>query len=198
LPLAFANHDTTLTESQLQAAAAIAGKHADIVKESEHLRLEFDAAGVAMKRVGERYYAFCSELRKAKLNRKESTLLLKALGYVKTRISEILRVSEVDDTIWNQYKDGAIGFKATLALGRGGDEPEDSEEGGETEEAPKPAKKKEKRLPKEYAATFAENLADWGGSLKETTAKEPYVMRYEDEDKRTYVVTLQIIEAKSE
>jgi len=195
----FANADKTLKPEQLQMAASLAVKFPAIVSESVALRSEFAQVDAQLQRAGQRYYGFCSELRRAKLNRRESTLLLKALGYVKTRISEILKVSEVSDEIWAKYSNGQIGFKAALALERGTDDDDDGGEGeGESEgDTEKKTKKKEKRLPKEFQPSIVACLEDWGDSLKACGQKEPYVMRYENKDKRTFVVTIQPIDATS-
>jgi len=169
------------------------------VSESETLKTASRDADTALARMGERYFGFCSELRSAKLNRRESTLLLKGLGLAKSRISEILRVSEVTDEVWAKYKAGQIGFNATLALGRGSDGTgvSDSEAEGESESKPASNKKKEKRLPKEFQPSIVACLEDWGDSLNASGVKDPYVMRWEDKDKRTYVVSIQPIDAEA-
>jgi len=194
-PSAFLQHDKSLTDQQLQFAAVLAQKFPGIVTESELLKSAAAETDAALHRMGQKYYAFCSQLRAAKMNRRESTLLMKALGFHKQRITEILRVSEVDDAIWSKYADGAIGFKSALQLGRGTTESEDDE--SEEDEAAPSKKKKEKRLPKEFQPSIIACLEDWGDSLKATGQKEPYVMRYENAEKRTFVVTIQPIDAKA-
>jgi len=196
LPSAFNQADKALTEQQLQFAAVLAQKFPGIVTESELLKSAAAETDAALQRMGQKYYAFCAQLRAAKMNRRESTLLMKALGFHKQRITEILRVSEVDDAIWSKYANGEIGFKSTLQLGRGTVEDEEEDDGGEPA-ADSKKKKKEKRLPKEFQPGIIKCLEDWGDSLKATGQKEPYVMRYEDADKRTYVVTIQPIDAKA-
>jgi len=65
-------------------------------------------------RLGEKYFGMCKAVREAKLARKESTALLLGLGLAKSRVSEILSVSEVSEVVWNAYDQKQIGFKAAL------------------------------------------------------------------------------------
>jgi len=193
VPEAFTAHDKSLSPEQLRFSIELGTKFPAIVQEAQALKTSAAEVDASLARMGQKYYGFCSELRKAKMNRRESTLLLKGLGFAKTRVSEILKVSEVDDALWAKFANNQIGFKATLALGRGDGEAEEGEgEDGAKPEAGK--KKKEKRLPKEFQPGIVAQLEDWGDSLKETSQKEPYVMRYENKDKRVYVVTIQPID----
>ncbi len=147
--------------------------------------------------MGQKYFSFCHELRKAALGRGESTLLLKGLGFVKTRISEILKVSEVSDELWERFASKEIGFKSVLALGRGDESGPDGSGGEGEEEATKPKKKKERKLPKEFQAPFVAAMEDFGDSLKASGEKDCYVFRYENEEKRTYILRLQAVDAAS-
>jgi len=65
-------------------------------------------------RLGEKYFGMCKAVREAKLPRKESTALLLGLGLAKSRVSEILSVSEVSQAVWDAYDQKQIGFKAAL------------------------------------------------------------------------------------
>jgi len=172
-----------LKKEQLLFAVELSKKFPKILHESDALKSATVLADEALRGMGQKYFGLCAEFRSAKLNRRESTLLLVALGYNKVRISEILRVSEVDDAIWDKYAKNEIGFKATLALGRGTD---GAEEGDGEEEAEKPEKKKKKtrNLPKEYKDYFIKGIEDFGDTLK--AGSDPYLFTYEDKEKRSY------------
>lgn len=197
IPSAFQSADPSLKPEQLQFAVELGAKFPGIVEQAEALKLEYTKATEALGRVGQKYYGTCNELRKAKLNRRESTLLLKGLGFSKSRVSEMLKVSEVSDELWAKFANQQIGFKATLALSNGAETPTDGDGGdaeGDGEGEKKKVKAKERRLPKEFQPSIIAALEDWGDSLKATGQKDPYVLRYENKDKRTYVVTIQPIE----
>jgi len=96
-------------------------------------------------RAGELYFGMCSAVREAKLEKKDSTLVLLALGLSKSRTSEVIRVSSVPDAIWSQYAAGSVGFKATLALGKDKPQvvgPEAGQTGGDPGQNPPKAPRK--------------------------------------------------------
>jgi len=181
-------------------AIELGAKFPEIVNQAEALKLETVHAAEALGRMGQKYYGTCNALRNAKLNRRESTLLLKGLGFSKSRVSEMLKVSEVSDELWAKFSGQQIGFKATLSLADSASTDGGTSEGeGEGEgDGKKPAKKKERRLPKEFQPDLIKCLEDFGDSLKATGQKDPYVMRWESSDKRTYVLTIQPIDAAAE
>jgi len=198
IPTAFIHHDPTLKPEQVQFAIELGNKFPGIVQQAEALKAETVLAAEALGRMGQKYYGTCNELRKAKLNRRESTLLLKGLGFSKSRVSEMLKVSEVSDELWAKFEGQQIGFKATLALADSPSSDGGTEGEGDGEEEAKKPKKKERRLPKEFQPDVIKALEDWGDSLKACGMKDPYVMRYENKDGRTYVVTIQPIDKSSE
>lgn len=198
VPEAFKNPAADLKPDQLRFAIELGAKFPSIVNEATALKGAAAEADAALGRMGQKYYGFCSALRDAKLNRRESSILLKGLGFAKNRVYEILKVSEVDQVLWDKFANKQIGFKATLALSNGGaDDASDGDEvsdGGD--EAEKKKKKKERKLPKEFQPPLIACLEDFGDSLKACSVKEPYVMRYENKEKRTYVLTIQPIDAE--
>lgn len=122
--------DTGLTKEQLVQA--------------NELHTKFPAIVQAYKKVKEqennlkgKWITLCERLREpgqgVTLNSREMTLILRALGEPKSRVSEIIRVVSVDDKVWAQYKAQVIGFRAVLQLARG--KPADTAEELASEEA---------------------------------------------------------------
>lgn len=111
IPPAYVNHDKTMPSDLLQYGIAVGQKHPDIVNAYTELK---EVTG----RMGEKYFAFATKVREAKLLKKDATALLQALGFNKNRTSEIIASTTVPDKIWNSYKAGEIGFKATLGAAR--------------------------------------------------------------------------------
>jgi len=107
LPDAFKTHDSKLSPIGLALAIEVGRKNPAIVQAVQEFRDQYG-------RLGEKYFGMCKALREAKLARKESTALLLGLGLAKSRVSEILSVSEVSDVVWERYDQKQIGFKAAL------------------------------------------------------------------------------------
>jgi len=68
---------------------------------------------------GTKYYDLCIYIRKNGVTPKLVTFELGELGFEKTRISEINRVSQAADDVWNEFEARTIGFRKVLALARG-------------------------------------------------------------------------------
>jgi len=85
----------------------VAGKCPEIVKAASEFRDQYT-------RLGEKYYGLCKAVRDAKLQKKESTALLLALGLAKSRVSDLHVVAMVSDDMWARYSAQQIGFKAAL------------------------------------------------------------------------------------
>lgn len=100
-------------------------------------------------RLGEKYFGMCKAVREAKLARKESTALLLGLGLAKSRVSEILSVSEVSQVVWDKYDQKQIGFKA--ALKSQSIEQPAAEKGAEEVPPSEPEAKKERVIIRELA-----------------------------------------------
>jgi len=115
IPPAFQNHGD-LKPAQVQFAVEIGNKFPGIVQAAIDFEQAYSEVLSVSAKAGGKYFTLCSELRIAKMNRRESSLLLRGLGFTKNRVHEILKVSEVDDSIWNQYTAGQVGFKAVFAL----------------------------------------------------------------------------------
>lgn len=134
IPAEYQQHDKNLKPMALAMAIQIGEKHPEIVKAAVEFK---DAYG----RAGEKFFGMASTLRAAKLVGKEATLLMLALGFSKSRASEMLRLSSVSDAIWNQYSAKQVGFRAALQLDRPkvppveptGETKGESEESGKTE-----------------------------------------------------------------
>jgi len=127
--------DTGLTKEQLLQA--------------NELHTKFPAIVQAYKKVKEqennlkgKWLTLCERLREpgqgVTLNSREMTLILRALGEPKARVSEIIRVVSVDDAVWAKYKAQVVGFRAVLALARKSDdvtEAQSTEESTDTDNA---------------------------------------------------------------
>lgn len=139
----------------------------------------------------DRYFALCTAIRETQLevtqgatrtlNRREVTLLLRSLGYTKTRVSEINRVVEVSDEVWEQFKKKELGFRAVLSIARG--KPEEAAEadqvtdatpeGGAPGVAPVPPKPKPK-LPVAVQDAIAHAIVEKAAKVKVTPDDNSY------------------------
>jgi len=140
----------------LAAAAVVAQKNPGIVTAAVELR---DAMGKA----GEKFFGIASQLRTAKLVKKEATMLLHALGFSASRTSEMIKLSSVSDEIWNKYSAGSVGFRAAMQLENGPDEGEGGGEGKTSTGGKKRQAHKAYPVPKGLAAlvnTFFKEKAD--------------------------------------
>lgn len=70
-------------------------------------------------KVGEKYLELCEYIRKNSIGPKIVSEQLSALGFHRVRISEINKVANSADEVWEQYRARAIGFKGVLQLTRG-------------------------------------------------------------------------------
>jgi len=116
LPPAFESHDKELKQEQLQFACELGAKYPKIVTAAQALRENLRGIDTALTAAGDLYRSLVTEVHAAKLNRRESTLLLRGLGMAGNRISEVLRVAELPAGDYNRYIKGEMGFKAVLAL----------------------------------------------------------------------------------
>jgi len=76
-------------------------------------------AELALGVASDRYRGVASELRVAKLNGREASLLLRGLGFASNRVHELQKVASLPDEQWAKYVEGKIGFKAAFALRNG-------------------------------------------------------------------------------
>lgn len=70
-------------------------------------------------KVGQYYLALCKFIREQALMPKQVTAWLSEQGFHKARISEINKVANSADDVWNEYAASTIGFRKTLELTRG-------------------------------------------------------------------------------
>jgi len=159
VPVAFEQHDKSLKQEQLAFAIKLGEKFPAVVSAATEMRASFAVVDGAMREAGQKYFGLCSALRVTKMNRRESALLLKGLGFIKSRVSEILRVSEVSDAIWSQYSAKTIGFKAALALDAGKSSAGGTDGEGAEEEAAKVSAKKAKTKIHEVPASIKNALS---------------------------------------
>jgi len=147
-----------MNDITLNAAAIVASKNPAIVKAAVEFR---EAYG----RAGEKFFGIATELRNAKLVKKEATMLLHALGFSPSRTSEMIRLSSVSDEIWAKYSAQTIGFRAALELEAGPEE--EGAEGENSTGGKKPRKERAKihSVPKDIAA-YLTALPPWNRPLK--------------------------------
>jgi len=69
-------------------------------------------------RVGEKYFALASYIRKEQVSKKIVNQELQRLGFAQPRISEIYRVANADVDTWLAYESKGLAFKRVLALTR--------------------------------------------------------------------------------
>lgn len=161
-----------------------------------------------------KYYALCKEFREAKieiapgnrrtLNRREINLALQSLGFPKQRRTEINRIIECPDEVWNKLATQMVTFREALKITRelenGTSTPVSTEGSGdeegkecETDGAAKPATKEVKPLshplPKQWQdaianATLCSPLAP--------DAKMSYLMTYLAADLHRYTVAIYV------
>jgi len=74
---------------------------------------------VATAQVGEKYLGLATYIRRTELAPTSVTVWLTDLGFAKSRISEIHRVANVPDELWNAYQVKALGWKKVLDAARG-------------------------------------------------------------------------------
>jgi len=100
-------NEVGLTAEQMTQAVELQKKFPSIVKaHEEKQKIE--------RKMGEKWFTLCDELRGSGLNGRELSLLLQSLGYIKQRITEIRKVIEVDAETWDKYKARLIGFRAIV------------------------------------------------------------------------------------
>lgn len=116
IPEAFQAHDKDLNQQQLQFVVELGHKFPRIVEAATALRNGLTAVDKQLGEAAQLYRSLVVEVHAAKLNRRESTLLLRGLGMKANRVSEILRVAELPASEYNRYLKGEMGFKAVLAL----------------------------------------------------------------------------------
>lgn len=70
--------------------------------------------------LGQKYLDLCSYIRSHKVAPKLVSIELSRLGFKRSRVSEINRVAQAADDVWDQFQARHIGFKDTLELARAG------------------------------------------------------------------------------
>lgn len=68
---------------------------------------------------GEKYLTLCEHIRKAQIGPKAVSSVLRELGFRKQRITEINKVSQLNNEMWSALKARTIGFREALEISRG-------------------------------------------------------------------------------
>lgn len=116
VPVAFQSHDKSLKPTELQYAVELGQKFPTIIAASEDFKAGYNAAGLALSAASEKWRGMVIAIHGAKLNRREASILMRGLGFIKSRVSEVLRVVESDESVFQRYIKGEMGFKAVLAI----------------------------------------------------------------------------------
>jgi hypothetical protein len=75
----------------------------------------------AQKEVGEKYVGVCKWIRSNAIPPRRVSELLLPLGYAKTRVSELNRIAQCADELWDEYEARQIGRNRMLELVRHSD-----------------------------------------------------------------------------
>lgn len=174
-----AQSETGLDDAQFAIACELHQKFPQIALRQKEVN-------EAEKKLTGKYFRLCEAIREPgegqKLNGKEINLLLLSMGYPKSRASEMRKVIEVSDEVWEKYKQNVIGFRAVLAIARSGDSDspsgdvsasEATEDGGQSqipEVVSAEAESKVKGFPSDLKTALADALAlsCEGGELFDT------------------------------
>jgi len=174
---------TGLSEDQLKLAVALQEQCPAIVAAVREVS-QFEAG------LRDKYFALCTAIRETQipvvegatrtLNRREVTLLLRSLGYTKQRVTEINRVVEVSDEVWQKFKQKELGFRAVLSIARAAPEQEEqltdvTPEGDQPGVAPVAPKPKPK-LPVAVEDAIAHAIVEKGAKVKVTPGDDGYEM----------------------
>jgi len=73
----------------------------------------------ATVKTGRLYFDLCMYIRKNQISPKLVSFELSELGFNRVRISEINRVAQAADDVWNEFEAQTIGFRKTLEMTRG-------------------------------------------------------------------------------
>lgn len=119
VPKEYESHDPALKHPQLAFAIELGTKYPGIVSAAIQFRESMGQAELALGVASDRYRGVASELRTAKLNGREASLLLRGLGFASNRVHELQKVAALPDEQWSKYVEGKIGFKAAFALRNG-------------------------------------------------------------------------------
>jgi len=150
-------------------------KNPAIVKAAIEFRQVFAEAGT-------KYLNLATALRTAKLPKKEATALLRGLGLLKGRASELLSLSAASEEVWAKYTAGSIGFRAALQLEAGpskeapldvppGEHP--AERGGaDSSEPAAPNKLVFHELPQHVKDSLGDAFKIWTGPVKSKKATD--------------------------
>lgn len=195
-----------LEEHQLRFCVELATKHPAIPQAVREFQDGLNEASKVADNVRNKYKNLVVTLRDSKLNRRESTLLLKSYDFNKVVISKICNLVEADDAVFAQYLEGAIGFNAAVLLTQpagqaaasGGDSSLDSEAGGDAPAAgaSSEAKKQEKEnpFPKAQADSVFALLEQFAvAGLKPTKNGKPYVFTYQAPNSVRYFLTCSVL-----
>lgn len=193
-----------LEEHQLRFAVELAEKFPQLATAVLQFRTAMDEAATVAIKARDKYRSLVTSLRDCKLNRRESTLFLKAYDLHKVVISKICNLVEADDATYTQYITGEIGFNAAVLLTQGaastpapgtaagGDNSADEGEPSANTEAKK--QERENPFPKTQAdAVFAllEQFAAAG--LKPSKNGKPYVFTYQGTNSVRYFLTCSVL-----
>lgn len=87
------------------------------------LKVKFDSVAkqivLGTAKVGVLYLELCRLIRQEQLAPKTVRKWLQECGFHKTRISEINRVANAADAVWNRFAASTIGFRKVLEISRG-------------------------------------------------------------------------------
>lgn len=87
-------------------------------KQAEEIARRGEAVIRATMETGERYLDLCRYIRENQIDPKLVTASLTPLGFARSRISEIKKISYATDELWNEYAARNIGWKGALDLAR--------------------------------------------------------------------------------
>jgi hypothetical protein len=105
-------NDTKATEVKLEVQTR---EEVRLVELATDLR---DTIQTAQREVGEKYVNVCKWIRSNAIPPRRVSELLLPLGYAKTRVSELNRVSQCSDELWDEYEARKIGRNRMLELVR--------------------------------------------------------------------------------
>jgi len=114
------NLDVAITDLRQKIGANFKLVPVGIVSEVNQFGLVNRALEVLASHIelGSKYFELCSFIRQNQLPPKPTRQLLAQCGFNKVRISEILRVSNVPDDMWQPYRARAMSFAKVLELAR--------------------------------------------------------------------------------
>ena len=112
----------TKTETKDAKAVLMTPEEVGLIDRAKDLQ---QTAHDAVIKVGEKYVELCKWIRQKQIAPKLVTEHLLALGFAKSRVSEVNRIAQCADELWNEYEAGKIGRNRILEIARKAGETED-------------------------------------------------------------------------